>query len=194
MKNTIETYWSCDLETDGTIPGKYSISSIGFCVAGWRGEEGFRSSDLNNPIGIYKELKPISDNYEPEALEVTGFNREQLKQTGEDPREALEEINDFIESNSEGKPVFVAYPLAFDWMFYYWYTQNFLESFSPFGFSGGIDIKTLYSGITGEPLKRSGLSHWPEDLAETPFPHTHNALDDAIQQASVFQNLMNEKF
>jgi hypothetical protein len=175
----VESHWSCDLETDGSIPGKYSISSIGFCLAGFKDREGvFITADLKKqPITIYRELQPISNNYQQEALDVSQLDRQQLLLNGYPPKQALSEINKLIDNNSLGQPVFVAYPLSFDWMFYYWYYQNFLDSQSLFGFSQCLDIKSIFYAYSKQPLINSNLKNMPEAITDNiDFPHTHNFL------------------
>lgn len=88
-----------------------------------------------------------------------------------------------------GKPVFVAYPAAFDFMFVYWYLIRFAGK-SPFSHSA-LDIKTLAMALlkTGyrDASKRRMPRHWFDDL-----PHTHLALDDAIEQGALFCNMLQE--
>ena len=88
-----------------------------------------------------------------------------------------------------GSPVFVAYPLTFDFMFVYWYLIKFAGE-SPFSFSG-IDIKTYAMAMLKKPhrqtVKRNMPERWFDDL-----PHTHVALDDAISQGALFCNMLAE--
>ena len=44
----------------------------------------------------------------------------------------------------EGKPVFVGYPAAYDFMFVYWYLMRFAGE-SVFGHSNCLDVKTMYA-------------------------------------------------
>jgi hypothetical protein len=169
------------------------MSSIGFCLAGFKDKEGsFITSDIKEqPVTIYRELQPISENYQQEALDISQLDRQQLLLNGLHPKQALSEINQFIDSNSLGQPVFVAYPLSFDWLFYYWYCQNFLAIEPPFGFSKCLDIKSLFYAYSKDPLINSSLKNMPEEITDNiDFPHTHNALDDAIQQAQLFQTVL----
>lgn len=87
------------------------------------------------------------------------------------------------------RPVLVAYPVAFDWAFLYWYFERFADDGSPFGHSSCLDIRTLYQAIAGTVFDRSGKSAMP-DFLQPVSPHTHNALDDAIEQGELFSNLL----
>jgi hypothetical protein len=86
-----------------------------------------------------------------------------------------------------GRPVFVAYPAAYDFMFVYWYLIRFAGE-SPFSHSA-LDIKTYAMAMMGidyrDSVKRNMPSAWFDDL-----PHTHIALDDAKGQGSLFCNML----
>ena len=56
------TYISVDVEADGAIPSDYSMISLGAVVV---------DSTLDKTF--YGQLRPISDNYNPQALAVSGF-------------------------------------------------------------------------------------------------------------------------
>ena len=88
-----------------------------------------------------------------------------------------------------GKPVFVAYPAAYDYLFVYWYLIRFAGE-SPFSHSA-LDIKTYAMALLGTEYrastKRDMPAEWFDDL-----PHTHQALDDAIEQGALFCNMLAE--
>ena len=69
-------------------------------------------------------------------------------------------------------------------MFLHWYFVRFAGR-SPFGFSGALDIKTMYHQKAGVTFDRAGRRDLPAILAPQ-MPHTHNALDDAREQAEIF--------
>lgn len=140
-------------------------------------------------VSIYKELKPISRRFDLEALQVNGLDRERLFHEGEDPQSALSHAAEWItEKAANGRPVLVAYPVAFDWSFMYWYFEHFSTSGSPFGHSSCLDIRTLYQAVSGTVFDESGKSEMPRALLPD-LPHTHNALDDAVEQGELFANL-----
>jgi hypothetical protein len=141
---------------------------------------------------FYAELRPISDRYEPDALAVNGLDRDRLLRDGQHPVEAMTAAASWVQvaADVEGAtPIFVAYPLGFDWMFLYWYFVRFAEQGSPFGHSRFLDLKTLYAAKSGAMITRSVKGRMPRHLLSR-RPHTHNALDDAIEQAELLHNLM----
>ncbi|MEV5988675.1 exonuclease [Streptomyces sp. NPDC052051] len=186
-----EFYVSADMEADGPVPGPFSMSSFGLAVAGMHDGMAFQAFDPTEST-FYAELKPISDAYEPEALAVSGLDRSRLEREGQDPSQAMDAAATWLADVSDelrATPVFVAYPLSYDWMWMYWYFMRFANNGSPFGHSRCLDIKTLYATKSDSPITGSTKRSMPQQLLPT-HPHTHDALDDAIEQAELFQNLM----
>jgi len=180
-------YFSADVEADGPIPGPYSMVSVGVAVAGVRNPE-FTPIDPTR-FTFYRELRPISEEWDPPALAVSGLTREHLVDNGVDPAAAMAELTDFIRTTADGaRPVFVAYPACYDWMFVYWYLMRFTGA-SIFGHSGCLDMKTLYAARANVHIGQAVKRLMPRHL-HSGREHTHNALDDAIEQADLFANLM----
>jgi DNA polymerase III epsilon subunit-like protein len=183
-----DVYISADVETDGPIPGPYSLLSVGLCVAGMFNGREFRRTDPWSTT-FYAELQPISSQWQPEALAVNGLDREALVMNGRQPSEAMEDAARWVEEVAgPHRAVLVAYPVAFDWAFLYWYFVRFSNRGSPFGFSSCLDIRTLYQASAHTVHDLSGKEHMPGHLLPS-RPHTHNALEDAIEQAELFSNV-----
>lgn len=166
------SYFSVDIEADGPYPGGYSMISIG-CVK--------VTPELKTTF--YKEIKPISDQFNQEALNVCKFNREQTLQF-EDAAKAMKEFYDWINKNNEGnRAFFISDNNGFDWMFVNYYLHRFCGN-NPFGHSS-TNLNSLYKGCVRN-LKEN-FKH----LRGT--KHTHNALDDAIGNAIALMKI-NAKF
>jgi ribonuclease T len=179
-KSTV--YISVDIEASGPIPGEYSLLSIGACIVGQEDEKLSR---------FYVELKPISDNFVQEALDVTGFSMEHLKQNGTDPLDAMKQFDSWLNTITNGgksKPVFVAYPVGFDWSFVNYYFHKYLK-FNPFGISG-IDVKSVWLGKTNQKWHKISKQSILRALKITDLEHTHNALDDAVEQSRIFKGIL----
>jgi DNA polymerase III epsilon subunit-like protein len=184
-----EVYVSVDIEADGPIPGPYSMLSFGLAACGTFDGRAFTPGDPAERT-FYAELKPIGDEVDPAALEVTGLDRDRLAREGREPRDAMNAAFSWVREAADGATaVAVAYPLGFDWMWLYWYFIRFADSGCPFGHSRHLDIKTLYAARARAPIARSTKGQMPAELRSR-RRHTHNALDDAIEQADLFQNLM----
>ncbi len=184
----VDAYFSADVETDGPIPGPYSILSFALVYAGrFDGKTFERPSELKTTF--YRELKPISNSFDPEALEVNRLDRKKLIRTGEAPEQAMTEACLWVREIAKAdRPVLVAYPLSFDWSWLYWYFISFSAHGSPFGYSRCFDIKTAVAVKERIPIAEAGRTQLPE-LLRSSREHSHNALDDAIEQAEIFANV-----
>jgi len=182
-----DMYFSADVETDGPIPGPYSMLSFALVVAGSFNGRRFHRPETYDE-SFYAQLAPISDEFEPEALAVNGLDRDALIKIGTPPAQAMRDASHWIrERCGDAKPVLVAYPLSFDWSWLYWYFIRFTGA-SPFKHSQCFDIKTAVAVKRGIPLSTAGRKHLPPRLRSTK-DNTHHAVDDAIAQAEIFANV-----
>jgi hypothetical protein len=182
-----DVHISVDIEADGPIPGPYSMLAFGLAVAATFDGETFAPHEPAAAT-FYRELKPISDEFDAAALAVSGLDRDGLAREGGDPAVAMRDAAEWLQTQAAGaRLVMVGYPVVFDWMFLHWYFVRFVGK-SPFGFSGALDMKTMYQQKARVTLDRAGRSDLPPELASR-RRHTHNALDDAVGQAEIFNRL-----
>lgn len=183
-----EIYISADIETDGPVPGTFSMLSFGLAaVATFDGETVSRLDARAH--ARYWELVPSGQRFDPEALAVNGLDRDRLTETGQALGDAMRSAARWVEGVARGRrPVLVAYPVAFDWMFLHWYFESFAGS-SPFGHGSCVDIRSLYMGATAVPFAQSSKKHMPGEL-QPRTAHTHHALEDAIEQGQLFVNIL----
>ncbi|MER9341912.1 3'-5' exoribonuclease [Mesorhizobium sp. M0601] len=183
-----DVYFSADVETDGPIPGPFSMLSFAIVYAGRYDGERFERPVSYDQV-FYRELSPISDEFQIEALKINGLDRNRLVIDGDDPVRAMSDAFIWIKSISEDAyPVLVAYPLSFDWNWLYWYFMKYSNRGSPFDYSRCFDIKTAFAVKSATPIAEAGRSHLPINLASSK-KHTHHAIDDAIEQAEIFANI-----
>lgn len=183
-----DLYISVDIEADGPIPGPYSMLSFGLAIAGTFDGDEYRPA-VPEEQTFYRELRPISPQFDPEALAVSGLDRKRLSEKGANPVDAMTAAATWVRSvRQRRRPVLVGYPLVFDWLFLYWYFERFCASGSPFGFSAAIDMKTMYAIKAHTTISRATKSQMPPEVLSN-RAHTHNALDDAIEQADMFNRL-----
>lgn len=195
-----ELYVSVDVETDGPIPGPFSMVSLGAVVIGMYDSKKHTLTrfDLDDPENCFRyDFKPISDQWEPEALAISGYPREHFEKNGREPREAMTEFANGLRAISKkygaSPPIFVGFPLGFDWMFTYWYLVNFAEGGSPFGHSRHLDIKTEYASQFNKPIGLSVKREMPREIMSR-RPHTHDPLDDAREQGELALNLLERRY
>ena len=192
-----EIYFSVDIEADGPFPADgfgYSMSSFGAVACAVMDNDGtIHRLDVDDTSNyFYAELAPISNNVVPEAAAVSGLDRQHLIENGEDPFIAMRRFNAWVTvvaASQSAIPVFVAWPAPFDWFWMYWYLMRFAGE-SAFGFSGAINMKDWYAAKNGLPSKKVGKRKVYAALGIKPRPHTHNALDDAIEQAELWQTIL----
>jgi hypothetical protein len=187
-KSKADAYFSADVETDGPIPGPFSILSFAIVYAG-----SFDGTHFQRPGSydqtLYKELRPISEDFQPEALSVNGLDRRRLCLEGDAPEIAMTEACRWVNKIAgAAQPVLVAYPLSFDWSWLYWYFIRFSAEGSPFAYSRCFDIKTALAVKAAIPISEAGRSRIDPSLRAR-HPHTHHAVDDAIAQAEIFANV-----
>lgn len=170
-----ELYLAVDVEADGPIPGPYSMISLGMAVAGVP------------ELTFYTELRPISDQFVPQALAVSGLDRDRLLREAPEPALAMRAAADWIDGlRPLGRPVFLAAPAVWDGMFVHWYFVRFLGH-SPFGATGaGVDLRSYWMGRTGGQWSDSHKSTIKQALGLTGLAHTHHAGEDAAELAHVF--------
>jgi Exonuclease len=184
-----DAYISVDVETDGPIPGPYSMLALGMAYCGTFNGRSMELTPVPSKT-FYVEIKPISEEFENEALHVNGLNRNRLLKDGTPPEVAMENASQWInEVSGDNRPIFVAYPAAFDWMWVHWYFSRFTKVGSPFGHSGCFDLKTAVAVRGRMPVSMASKSQLPVAL-QSDLPHTHHALEDALEQANIFFKLM----
>jgi hypothetical protein len=159
-----------DVESDGPIPGDYSMVSFGAIVVDDKLDKTF--------IG---KLKPISDKYIPETLSVSGFTRKETLNF-EDPKPVMEKFTEWLKTSVPGKPVFISDNNGFDWMFMCWYFYHFTGA-NPFG-QGSYNLGSVYKGMMKDFTEN--FMH----LRKT--KHTGNPLDEARDNTEVLLAMKNE--
>jgi len=174
-----EIYIATDVEADGPIPGPFSMLALGMAVVGCQ------------ELRFYTELKPISDQFVPEALAVAGLDRDRLSREAPSPQEAMRTAGDWVNGLRHlGRPVFLAGPAVWDGMFVHWYFLRFLGR-SPFGATGsGIDLRSYWMGMTGGEWAETRKGRIKHALGLAGLAHTHHAGGDAAELAAVFQAML----
>lgn len=177
--NTQEFYIVVDVETSGPDPCGYALLSIGACT-------------ITEPQEtIYLELKPDSPNFIKEALDISALSLNELAVSGLSPSEAMQSFADWLKriNKDHKKPVFTAFNATFDWMFVNTYFHRYL-GYNPFGYKA-LDIKACFMGL--HRTRFDETSH--KDLCDyyqICIDLSHNALEDAINEAKIFKAIINE--
>lgn len=155
-----------DVEADNTTPFNGSI----VC---------FAASLVSNPSEtFYAKCHPIRNEYNPEALDISGFSRDEHLKFGS-PQKAMKDFLLWCNIRSpNGTTVWSDNP-AFDWMWIRCYIDRYGLP-NPFGYSAR-RISDLACGIEG-----NAFYSW-KHLRDTPADH--NPVNDAIGNAEALNKL-----
>ena len=164
------SYIMVDIESDGPIPGDYSMVCFGAVVV----EEGLER-------WFYGQLRPISEKWIPEALAVSGFSREETLAFPE-PEPVMRDFDSWLAQISKDRPMFISDNNGFDWQFINWYFHHFIGK-NPLGFSS-TNLGSLYKGM----VKDTSLNF--KHLRRT--KHTHHPVDDVKGNAEALLTMKNE--
>lgn len=176
-----EIYVSTDVETDGPIPGPHSMLSFAsVAMLADKTVLGTFSANLETLPGAVGH--PVQMKWWETEPEAWAACRRDLQP----PEQALVRYVEWVEA-LPGKPVFVAFPAGFDFTWMFWYMMRFAGR-SPFGWAA-LDIKTLGFSLTGLRYRRTVKAALPAAWID-PLPHTHVALDDALEQGAMFCNML----
>jgi DNA polymerase III alpha subunit (gram-positive type) len=176
-----EIYVSTDIEADGFEPGVNSILSIG-SVALLEDKTILDTFTLN--------LQPLPDTSPspatmrwwrqfPEAWIACQINPQE-------PAIAMQKYLRWLKG-LPGNIIFVGHPIVFDFAFINYYLMRLVGE-NPFGFAA-IDIRSFAMGMMGNSFQSSHPDAMPAAWREN-LPHTHIALDDALEQGVLFCNLL----
>ncbi|MDY0170207.1 MAG: 3'-5' exoribonuclease [Thermoguttaceae bacterium] len=164
------TYIMVDVEADGPIPGDYSMVCFGAIVV---------EPALDRTF--YGQLKPISEQWIPEALRVSGLTREETHGF-DDPKEVMRQFATWIAEVARSQPMFISDNNGFDWQFINWYFHHFLGK-NPFGHSS-TNLGSLYKGVVRDMFTNF------KRLRKT--KHTHHPVDDARGNAEALLQIMED--
>ncbi len=181
--SAMEIYVSTDVEADGPIPGPNSMLS--FASAAYTARKELLSTfsaNLETPPGSAPD--PKTAQWWATQPRAWAACRRDLQP----PEVAMRQYVSWLNA-LPGKPVFVGYPASYDFLFVYWYLMRFAGE-SPFSFSA-LDIKTYAMAMLGTDYRQSTRRRMPKHWSDS-HPHTHIALDDAIEQGALFCNMLAE--
>jgi len=179
-----EVYVSVDIEADGPIPGPHNMLSLGAAAFSQEG-------NLIDTFTVNLEDMPDTT-MDPRTKEFWDRNPKAYEETRTNqhhPKTGMIKFEHWLKS-LPGRPVFVGYPAGFDFTFVYWYLIKFV-GYSPFSFSA-LDIKSYAMALMGTEYRKSTKRQMPKRWFSK-SPHTHVALDDAIEQGHLFMSMLKER-
>lgn len=171
---TISSKIIVDIESDGPVPGLYSMVSFGAVL--------IQNSEIKSTF--YGKTKPLDGaSWIPDALAISGHSRDEHL-TFDDPKDVMINFYNWIVSNTgyiSGKrntrPLFFSDNNGFDWSFINYYFVRYLgHDSNPFGHTSR-NICDIYKGFINNMRKN------PKHLGTT--KHTHHPVDDATRMAEI---------
>ena len=180
----VEIYLSTDVETDGPIPGLHSMLSLGSAAY----------TDKKKLVATYEVNLETLPGAQGDPRTMAWWKRQPVAWAScrSNPQRPETAMNDYFRwlRALPGRPVFVGYHAPFDFMFVYWYLIKFVGE-SPFSHSA-LDINSYAMAVLKKPYGDSTKRNMPKRWFDS-LPHTHRALDDAIEQGALFCNMLKER-
>jgi hypothetical protein len=185
MSKKPEIYCMTDIEADGKGPGVSSMLS--FATAAFDIEK--------NLIGTFEANLELLEGaiQDPDTMEFWNRNNEHkaaylaTRQNMETPQDAMNRYDAWLKE-LPGQPIFVGYPAVYDFKWIDYYAIKFLGS-NPFSFSRAVDVKSYAWALMGRHFQSCSKRTMPKDWFDE-LPHTHVAIDDAIEQGAMFINMI----
>jgi len=150
-----------DVETDGPVPGLYSMTELGAVII---------REDLavEKMPSFYGQLRPyVLADYMQEALDVCGRTREEVLEF-ENPRIVMERFAVWLKELAGKRPMFISDNNGFDYQFVNYYFWKHLKQ-NPFGHSS-TNLGSLFKGMRSDTFQSFKY------LRKT--KHTHHPVDD----------------
>lgn len=152
------SYIVVDVESDGELLGVNSMVCFGAVVI----RDGLTDT-------FYARTKPLTDQYNPEALKISGFTRQEHEQFAS-PHDVMHDFGAWLRRVSIGPPTLISDNNGYDASWINYYFHRFVGS-NPFGWSSR-RIGDLYCGMVGDARAK-----WKHKLRKT--IHDHNPVNDA---------------
>ncbi len=179
-----EIYVSTDIEADGPIPGPHSMLS--FASAAFLADKtllGSFSVNLETLPGAAPHPKTT------EWWQQFPAAWEACRRDPQAPEAALRAYLDWLRL-LPGQPVFVGWPATWDFMWMYWYLVRFTGE-RPFR-ENALDIRSYAMGMRKSEFRLTTRTYLPKRWFDENLPHTHVALDDALEQGTLLCNMLAE--
>ncbi len=183
-----EIYVSTDIETNGPVVGIHAMLS--FASAAYRADKTLVSTFSANLEILDTSLADPQTmlwwQMQPVAWAAHRTNLEK-------PVEAMLRYFGWVKALGDlgDRKIFVASPAVFDFPFVYWYLMKFVGE-NPFyqgNVTRAIDINTFAMALRATLYSDSNKSNLPKEWFDD-LPHTHIALDDAIEHGALFCNML----
>jgi hypothetical protein len=177
-----ELFLSLDVETGGPIPGKNPMLELG--AAAYRIDGTVVGTHSVSIAQDGWEMDPATLKWWHQPANFQAFQR--ISEAVEEPRNAMLRFSMWLDSlNFNYSITPVAYPACFDYMFVYWYLMYYIGTANPLSFSC-LDLKSYVCAARKRSYRNTVKGRFPKRWFHHGLPHTHSALDDALEQGFIF--------
>jgi hypothetical protein len=182
-KDKTEIYVSTDIEADGPIPGPHSMLSL--ASAAFRADK-----TLIDSFAVNLETLPDAGPHPATTAWWQEFPEAwaACRRDPRPPETAMRQYLDWL-NGLPGRPVFVGWPASWDFMWVYWYLVRYTGE-RPFR-ENALDVRSYAMGMRKSEFRLTTRSYLPKRWFDE-LPHTHVALDDALEQGALFCNMLAE--
>lgn len=181
-----ETFVLVDIESDGPVPGRHSMLSFG-AVA-------FKLD--KTVLGTFeRNLEPLpgASQYPATMAWWQSFPEAwaACRENQVSPKAAMADFIAWANTLPNRPVAFVANPVSYDWLFIHYYIHTFtdivhtIKGDSPFCLAA-MDMHSYAMAVLGKGFRNSGKSSYPPEWKDHGLPHTHKAIDDAMEHAMTF--------
>lgn len=189
-------YFSVDIETDGVVAGRNNMLSLGACAIDM--ETGNIVATFKQNLSLVPDLIVDADTMNwwklhPEAYQAA-------RKDALPPSRVMDEFVMWVLNYSTPDSIIFAWKPVMDLAFVRYYVHRFhsrgeyLTIHSIFGRQGfGLDQKTLAALTLRQEYRKTKMDSLPDsvrlnDKNEVIEQHSHDALEDAMEQAHIFWN------
>jgi len=184
VKQTTEIYVSTDIEADGPIPGPHSMLSI--ASAAYLPDKTLVATFSAN-LDALPEATP-----HPDTMKWWEQFPESWAACRRDTRSPTVVMTEYVAwlKGLGGRTVFLGWPASWDFMWVYWYLVRFTGE-RPFR-ENALDVRSYAMGMRRGSFHQTTRTYLPKRWFDEGLPHTHVALDDALEQGAAFCNMLKE--
>lgn len=192
----MKIYIGVDIETDGLVAGRNNMLSLGAAAIDM--DNGHIISKFKMNLSLVPNLCPDADTMSwwknfPDAYRAARVNAER-------PSHVMTEFVNWVKTWTNDNSVVFAWKPSFDLAFLRYY----LHAFHPYGpelcvngifarHNFGLDQKTVAAIALKQSYAKTNMASLPKSLrldeqGEVIANHSHDALEDAVEQALIFYN------
>jgi hypothetical protein len=179
-----EIYISTDIEADGPIPGPHSMLSL--ASVAYRADKTIAATFTAN-LETLSGAAP-----HPETTKWWEQFPDSWAACRRDTRAPDVVMKDYLAwlNRLSARPVFLGWPASWDFMWVYWYLVRFTGE-RPFR-ENALDVRSYAMGMRKTEFRLTTRTYLPKRWFDANLPHTHVALDDALEQGALFCNMLAE--